>query len=599
MAPSPKDARNVPDFRVLFESVPGLYLVLSRDHIILAVSDAYLAATMTGREAIIGRHVFDVFPDNPADPTATGVANLRDSLNRAVSLKRPDTMAVQKYDIRKPGRKAEEFEERFWSPINSPVLGPDGEVQFIIHRVEDVTEYVRLKRDQAEKGRRNEELETKASAMEAEIHNRGRELQETNRNLRELKDELETRVADRTAELVRATEQVRHAQKMEAIGKLAGGVAHDFNNVLTAIMGYAHLTARRLDSNDSALRDIEQILLASERAAILTRQLLAFSRRDVLQPRVLDVNEIIRDTGTMLRRLIGESIELVIAPREGLWPVKADRGHLEQVVMNLAVNARDAMPQGGRLTIETANVELGEVYAGDDVGLPPGEYVSLAVSDSGSGMDEETKSRIFEPFFTTKGPESGTGLGLSTVYGIVQQWRGAIQVYSDIGWGSSFKVYLPRAVGAVEVPRARSEPGDYPRGTETILLAEDQDTVASVIVETLHLCGYEVLVARNGIDAMTIAENHDGAIDLLVSDIVMPAISGHELAERFRHARPDAKILFVSGYAEQGVSGQTLTSSQASFLAKPFTPDALARRIREVLDGALQETSRAAVKRRP
>jgi signal transduction histidine kinase/ActR/RegA family two-component response regulator len=599
MAPSPKDARNVPDFRVLFESVPGLYLVLSRDHIILAVSDAYLAATMTRREAITGRHVFDVFPDNPADPTATGVANLRDSLNRAVTLKRPDTMAVQKYDIRKPGRKAEEFEERFWSPINSPVLGPDGEVQFIIHRVEDVTEYVRLKRDQAEKGRRNEELETKASAMEAEIHNRGRELQETNRNLRELKDELETRVAERTAELVRATEQVRHAQKMEAIGKLAGGVAHDFNNVLTAIMGYAHLTARRLGSDEAALRDIEQILLASERAAILTRQLLAFSRRDVLQPRVLDVNEIIRDTGTMLRRLIGESIELVIAPREGLWPVKADRGHLEQVVMNLAVNARDAMPQGGRLTIETANVELGEVYAGDEIGLPAGEYVSLAVSDSGSGMDEETKSRIFEPFFTTKGPGSGTGLGLSTVYGIVQQWRGAIQVYSDIGWGSSFKVYLPRAAGAVEAPRARSKPGDYPRGTETILLAEDQDTVASVIVTTLQLCGYKILVTKNGIDAMTIAESHDGTIDLLISDIVMPAISGHELAERFRHARPDAKILFVSGYAEQGVSGQTLTSSQAAFLAKPFTPDALARRVREVLDGVLQETSRAAIKQRP
>ncbi|HEU4726050.1 MAG TPA: ATP-binding protein [Candidatus Eisenbacteria bacterium] len=594
MSPSENSERHQPDFRALFESAPGCYLVLAPDFSIVAVSDAYLDATMTRRNEILGRNIFDVFPDNPADPAATGVANLRSSLTRVLHDRRPDTMAVQKYDIRRPGGAEGDFEERFWSPINSPVTGPDGKVAFIIHRVEDVTEYVRLKGEEAERNRQNEALHSKATEMEAEVHNRARELQRANEELRDLKEALEERVAERTAELMRATEQVRHAQKMEAIGQLAGGVAHDFNNLLTAIMGYAHLSAKRFAGDETALRDIEQILRASERAAILTRQLLAFSRRDVLQPKLLDLNAVIADTGAMLRRLIGENIELVTVPRDGLWPVRADGGHLEQVIMNLSVNARDAMPQGGRLTIETSNVELGEIYAGEKIGLPPGDYVLLAVSDNGEGMDEETKARIFEPFFTTKGAGSGTGLGLSTVYGIVQQWGGAIQVYTDPGWGSSFKVYFPRASGAVETAHRPSEPGEFPQGTETVLLAEDQDAVAAVIVTTLRLCGYNVLVARNGIDAMAVSQDHNGPIHLLITDIVMPAISGHELAERFRQERPEAKTLFISGYTEHGFSAQRLREWRASFLAKPFSPDAIARRVRELLDDVTVNQSWAA-----
>ena len=591
---------DAPDFRALFEAAPGLYLVLAPDLTIVAASDAYLQATMTMRTEIVGRPLFDVFPDNPADPGATGVANLSASLERVLSERRSDTMAVQKYDIPKPDGS---FEERHWSPVNSPVVDGDGNVIFIIHRVEDVTEYMRLREARAQEQSVAAALQTKTDAMGAEIHRRAQELQGANRELRELKNSLEARVAERTAELMRAHEQVRHSQKMEAIGQLAGGVAHDFNNLLTAIMGYAHLSARRVADNQAALKDIEEILRAAERATILTRQLLAFSRRDVVQPRVLDLNEVMQGVAGMLRRVVGEDVELILAPREGLWPVLADRGHMEQVIMNLVVNARDAMPEGGRLTIETANLELGDVYAGETVGLQAGEYVLLAVSDTGEGMDEATRARIFEPFFTTKGPERGTGLGLSTVYGIAHQWSGAIQVYSDVGWGSSFKVYLPRAAGSTETSRDTEALNEFPGGTETILVAEDQDPVAAVIVASLRICGYNVLLAPGGVDAVSMAERYNGTIALLLTDVVMPTIGGHELAERVKAARPNVKVLYVSGYSERGFSSQTLEASGAAFLAKPFSPMHLARKVREVLDGAsspLEERNRAAFEgRRP
>ena len=379
--------------------------------------------------------------------------------------------------------------------------------------------------------------------------------------------------------------QLRQSQKMEAVGRLAGGVAHDFNNLLTAIMGYGQLMAMRMKPDDPAHRDAEEILKAATRASLLTRQLLAFSRREVIQPRLLDLNVIMSDMGKMLRRLIGESIDLAIVPGEELWAVKADAGHMEQVLMNLAVNARDAMPEGGRLTIETSNIDLGEIYVGEHVAVKPGAYVLLAVSDTGTGMDEETRARIFEPFFTTKGPETGTGLGLSTVYGIVQQWGGAIQVYTELGWGTSFKVYLPRAAGAAETAAVRAENiTELPRGSETILLVEDQDAVASVIRATLHLCGYQVLEAHNGGEALTVLERHDGPVHLLLSDIVMPVMGGSELAARLRGVRPETRVLFISGFSERALSAYGDQESGFSFLQKPFMPESLARKVRDVLD---------------
>ncbi|MGH7682543.1 MAG: PAS domain-containing sensor histidine kinase, partial [Candidatus Eiseniibacteriota bacterium] len=351
MEDRPRGTESAPDFRILFESAPGLYLVLTPDFTIVAVSNAYLGATMTKREEILGRNLFEVFPDNPEDPNATGAANLRASLDRVVQHRRPDAMAVQKYDIRRPDSEGGGFEERFWSPMNSPALRPDGSLAYIIHRVEDVTEFVRLKQRGTEQDRVTEELKTRAGAMESEIFRRAQEIQEANRQLRELQTDLEERVQARTKELGQAHEQLRHAQKMEAIGTLAGGVAHDFNNLLTAIMGYAQLMILRLKPGDPALRDSEEILRSAERAAMLTRQLLAFSRREVLQPKTLDLNAIVGDLGKMLRRLIGETVELVVVPGENLWPVMADPGQLEQVLMNLSVNARDAMPEGGRITV--------------------------------------------------------------------------------------------------------------------------------------------------------------------------------------------------------------------------------------------------------
>jgi PAS domain S-box-containing protein len=376
--------------------------------------------------------------------------------------------------------------------------------------------------------------------------------------------------------------QVFQTQKLEAIGQLAGGVAHDFNNLLTVILGRCALLLLRLSPDASPRRDIDLIQKTAERAAALTRQLLAFSRKQILEPKVLDLNAVVPGIATMLQRLIGEDIELVYRPGAELGRVKADPGQLEQVIMNLAVNARDAMPDGGRITVETGNVELGEHYARQHVGVQPGRYVMLAVSDTGIGMDVATQARIFEPFFTTKAPGKGTGLGLSTVYGIVKQSGGNIWVYSEAGRGTTFKVYLPRvedAAGSVQV--IRPAPG---RGTESILLVEDEEEVRALAREILEGYGYTVFEARDVADAILIAERHTGPIHLLLSDVVMPQMSGRTLAERLAPLRPEMKALFMSGYTDNAIVHHGKLDSDASFVQKPFTPDALARKVREVLD---------------
>jgi PAS domain S-box-containing protein len=382
-----------------------------------------------------------------------------------------------------------------------------------------------------------------------------------------------------------AEEQLRQSQKIEAIGQLAGGVAHDFNNLVGVIIGYSDLLAKDLGPQHPATRRVEQIHKAADRAAALTRQLLAFSRKQVLQPKVLDLNVVVADFGTMLHRLIPEHIHLVTALQEGLGRVKADPSQIEQVIVNLAVNARDAMPQGGRLILETTNVDFDDSYLRTHPGARPGPQVMLAVSDTGYGMDRQTQARIFEPFFTTKEPGKGTGLGLSTVYGIVKQSGGYIMVYSEPGRGSAFKVYLPRVEEEVEAP-GREVPAATPRpaASETVLLAEDEGALRAIIREILEDGGYTVLEAATPDEALSIAHAHEGPIQLLLTDVVMPRMSGRQLAHQMAALRLGLKVLYMSGYTDEAVMHNGVLEQGAEFVQKPFTADALLDKVRRVLD---------------
>jgi signal transduction histidine kinase len=379
--------------------------------------------------------------------------------------------------------------------------------------------------------------------------------------------------------------QLLQAEKMQAIGRLAGGVAHDFNNVLTVIMGYAQqLLDNRTPGAEIVHRSAGHILTAGERAASLTRQLLAFGRKQLLQPTILNLNVVLVDIDKMLRRLISENVEIVTKPAPKLGSVKADIGQIEQVILNLVINARDAMPAGGTLTLETANLDLDQNYAEEHAGVRPGSYVMLAVSDTGVGMDAETQSHIFEPFFTTKADGKGSGMGLATVYGIVQQSGGHIWVYSEPGQGSTFKLYLPR-VEEVAEPAART-PSSAPtiRGTETILVAEDDRQVRDLAVAILKACGYLVLVLESALDAERVCQQHHGGIDLLLTDVVMREMSGPDLAQRVKKLRPNARILFMSGYTDAAIVHQGVLDPGIAFLPKPFTPSSLAGKVRHVLD---------------
>jgi signal transduction histidine kinase/DNA-binding response OmpR family regulator len=384
--------------------------------------------------------------------------------------------------------------------------------------------------------------------------------------------------------LKKSEEQFRQSQKLEAVGRLAGGIAHDFNNVLTIIGGYNELVQDELGEDNRVKKEIEGIGKAVQRAASLTRQLMAFSRKQVLEMQIVDLNAIVSNIDEMLHPLLGEDIELLTVPGKDLGKIKADRGQLEQVVMNLAVNARDAMPQGGRLTIITANAQLDEDYARDHFSVQPGAYIMLAVNDTGCGMDAETRAHLFEPFFTTKELGKGTGLGLSTVYGIVKQSGGHIWVYSEPDVGTTFKIYLPRVEDAADPkPQAKPLKGTY-MGSETILLVEDQKEVRELACRILAKNGYAVLEAGGGAEAIEISERHKGPIHLLVSDVVMPQISGRDLADRLVHSRPEMRRLFMSGYTDDAILRHGILDEGVSFLEKPFTSEALARKVREVLD---------------
>ena len=379
--------------------------------------------------------------------------------------------------------------------------------------------------------------------------------------------------------------ELHQAQKMQAVGQLAGGIAHDFNNILTVILGYAQILLDRDRPNEEqVLRSSEQIRNAADRAAALTRQLLAFSRKQVLQPRILNLNSVLADLDKMLRRLITENIHIATHGASDLGSVKADPVQLEQVILNLCINGRDAMPNGGYLTVETANVELDQAYADEHDTVQPGRYVMLAVTDTGSGMNAETQARIFEPFFTTKELGKGTGLGLATVYGIVKQSGGYIWVYSEPGHGSTFKVYLPLVEAAAESPSLSATAVSSVRGIETILLVEDDRMVRNLARSILEACGYRVIVPEHLEEVEALCKQHSGPIDLMLTDVVMPGISGYELARRVAPLRPDMRVVYMSGYPENAMAHQGLLEPGVMLLQKPFTPAVLARKIREVLD---------------
>jgi PAS domain S-box-containing protein len=402
--------------------------------------------------------------------------------------------------------------------------------------------------------------------------------------LRTLNETLEARVVEKTQALRKVEDQFRQAQKMEAMGRLAGGVAHDFNNLLTVINGYSELLLAKMTPDHPMKGDLEEVLRAGTRAAGLTRQLLAFSRKQVTEPKILDLNTIVSGMQIMLQRLIGADVELVTVPGRGLWRVHADPGHLEKVIVNLAVNARDAMPRGGKLTIETQNVEVDDTYVQLHAQARAGSHVRISVSDTGTGMDLETLSRLFEPFFTTKEVGKGTGLGLSTVHGIVRQSGGHVEVYSDLGKGSTFKVYLPRAEEETQTDRKIRPPVSGAKGSETILVAEDSDTVRRLCEEILRAAGYRPLSAKDGEDALRVAKEHPEPIHLLLTDTIMSGIGGAELGVHVTRARPGIRVLFMSGYTDRGVEDQGLLEVGAAFLQKPFTREGLLGKIREVLD---------------
>jgi PAS domain S-box-containing protein len=432
--------------------------------------------------------------------------------------------------------------------------------------------------------------------------------------LRNANENLETRVRERTAELVQANEalqgeivqrelamrqrdseqerarrleeQLLLTQKMEAIGRLAGGIAHDFNNLLGVILGNAEMLLKSGSAPAAALERVEQIKMAGEEAAAVTRQLLAFARQQVSEAQVLDLNLVLTDLEPLLRRIVEENIRLEMVLSRDLGDVKIDRSQLAQVILNLVANARDAMGKGGRLTVETSNAYLGEAYARDHIDVEPGAYVQLSFTDSGQGMDRETVSRIFEPFFTTKEKGAGSGLGLATVYGIVRQSGGHIWVYSEPGRGTTFKIYLPRVLGAGGEESVVHGTEEASNGTETILLVEDSKLLAKVTKDFLLSAGYRVLIASEAAEALRAAEEFPGRIHLLLTDVVMPHMNGRELSELLLRQRPDLKVLYMSGHTAGVISRHALLEDDVAFIEKPFTHDALGRKIRQLLDAA-------------
>jgi PAS domain S-box-containing protein len=665
-----------PDFSPVFDATPGNYLLLDPHLTIAGVNQCYLTATMTKREEIVGRSLFEIFPDNPDDPSADGVRNLRASLQRVLTEKRPDRMPVQHYDIRRPESEGGGFEERYWSPLNTPVLDERGEIRYIIHWVEDVTEFVRLKRQVAEQHVWKEEVQTRAAKIEAEVYLRGeaveahRQLFETARHYQFLADlvpqliwitdsagspeyfnqrwldfthcdrasllrdgwqpmihaedqaktlELWTESmrtgADRfqiqhrlrchdgsyrwmltTAlpyrdggrrvlkwfgsatdihDKVMADERLQHAQRLQAAGQLAGGVAHEVNNMMTIVLGCGDFALKALGTDHPQSGEVHEMMKAATRASDVTRQLLAYSRQQVFRMSVLDLNEVVHELMPALTRLVGSDRQLAVRHVSAEVWARADRGQVEQVLINLVANARDATGTDGLISIETDSVvfdqeQLRERHEDD---LSPGRFARLVVRDNGAGMSPVVAARVFEPFFTTKPVGQGTGLGLSMVYGIVKQSGGFAEVTSREGDGAVVEVYLP----AVSVePSAEPVLSARGRGTgEHILVVEDDPQVRAIARRTLQEAGYAVYEAITGLAASNFIASHPDVINLVVSDVVMPGVNGRELADQLRVTNPGLPILFMSGYPGTEIERRGLQVDRTTFIQKPFTPDAL------------------------
>ena len=660
----PKPVHSQQDFRLLFESAPGLYLVLTPELTIVAASDAYLRATMTRREDILGRALFEVFPDNPEDPAASGVRNVSASLGRVTEHRKPDTMPVTRYDMRRPDSKGGGFEERFWNAVNRPVVGPDGELRYLIHAVEDVTELVRLGRLEQEREAVTSALKTRVEAMEADAqdeslieravfgiyranfdgrlmkvnaalvamlgYDSAEELSAVNVHsvfadaaaradivrrtvdqgritgaeaIWKRKSGLDIRVrlngrltreqdkgtpvfeviVEDITEQHRLHEELRQAHKMEAIGQLAGGVAHDFNNMLTAILGYAELLTEQIGPDKPIGKDLREIQRAAERAAVLTRQLLAFSRKQVLAVKPVDLSTIYRDLGPMLRRLLGEPVRIVTKLADDLVPVMGDVAQLEHLLINLCVNARDAMPHGGVLTIASGNIQIDESFMWAHPGARAGSHAWLSVADTGIGMPAEVQARIFEPFFTTKEVGRGTGLGLSAAYGTVKQLGGYIGVESQLLRGSTFTIYLPETKHTTEAATL-AVPKFSPVGEETILLVEDEAGVRAFAKIALGRFGYRVIEAAAAEEALAMLDGSKQPIHLLLTDIVLPGMDGRELAARVARTRPSTRVLYMSGYASALQTMDGFLTPGVELIEKPFTAQALLTKARQLLD---------------
>lgn len=532
------------DYKLILKYSPDAYLILSPDFRIVEVSDNYAAATKIEREKVLGRALFEVFPNNPDDPTANGSQQLRASLERVMETRRDDIMAVQKYDIRRPDSEGGGFEERYWAPLNKPAFDEDGRIRLIIHKAEDVTELVRLKRE---------------GILQKQISD----------ELRSERDQLE---------------KVRQGQRMEAMGQLAGGVAHDFNNILASIILECDSCLEAESLPEPARSSFNLIKSASEKAASLTRQLLAFSRKQVLQPKVLNLNTVARDMHKLLSRLFPEDIALQMNLADDLANALIDPGQVEQILLNLATNARDAIGTRGKITISTANVTLDKGMSSGNMTVKPGRYVMMSVQDTGVGMSAQTQARLFEPFFTTKGIGKGTGLGLATVYGIVNQNNGTIWVYSEPQKGSVFKVYLPLIDEQPVQKSATSEPMESKSlAGKMILVVEDDDALRRPVCEALRKTGYVVHEVSNGRKALDFLKNFGATVDLIISDLIMPEMGGKELAHNLKKLGIKSKVLFFSGYTEDVLSEQGVSGVPLEFLEKPFSRADLLAKVKSVL----------------
>jgi PAS domain S-box-containing protein len=691
-----------PDFLAIFEATPGLYLILDPEFTIVAVNDAYCRATMTERRDLVGRDIFEAFPDNPDEPGATGVSNLRASLERVVKFRRPDAMAIQKYDIRRPASEGGGFEERHWSPLNLPVLNARGELAWIVHRVEDVTDLVllRVKREASDRLTKeqaliigqlrasNEELarqitenlrldrerqtavdayatteirfqaladnlpgivyrrivEADGTARDTYISDGARRILGINpqaivREGRSLLDYIhpddkewslasrrdagakgnqildEVRTLTQPGNVIRwwqinsrptrlgngavqwdgiaidvtdrkaAEQQLQQAIKMDAIGHLTGGVAHDFNNLLTVILANAETLTEELQSHGGLLALAEMTRKAAERGAELTNSLLAFARRQPLEPRTVDIKKLVSSMDGLIRRTLGEDIEMEFVHSAGLWQAVVDPAQLEATILNLAINARDAMPEGGRLTIETGNAFIDDTYSEAHNEVAPGQYVMICVTDTGTGMTPEVVTRAFEPFFSTKEPGKGTGLGLSMAFGFVKQSGGHIKIYSEVGHGTAMKIYLPRAQAAEQGQPAAINSASVLKGTETVLLVEDDNLVREHAENLLKGLGYKVLVADRAAAALPILEGPEH-IDILFTDVVMPGgMGGKQLADHAAKIRPDVIVLFTSGYTENAIVHHGRLDPGVNLIRKPYGRRELAQKLRQLLDG--------------